>query len=771
MSNWIKELVSPETRKWEDFYRNRFQHDKVVRSTHGVNCTGSCSWNVYVKSGIVTWELQALDYPKIGKDVPPYEPRGCQRGISFSWYLYSPIRIKYPYVRGAFIDIWREAKTKHADPVEAFDYIQSQPELRERYQRARGKGGFRRISWDEILEIICASNIRTAKKYGPDRVVGFSPIPAMSMISYAAGARFLQLFGGVALSFYDWYCDLPPASPEMWGEQTDVAESADWFHSKFIAIMGANLNMTRTPDVHFIPEARANGTKVTVFSPDFSQVSKFADEWVPVHQGQDGAFWMAVNHVLLTECYHEREIPYFLDYQKRFTDNPFLVELEINEDGVVRPGQFVRAGDLDNYNEEENGEWKFLVWDKNDNRPKMPMGSMGHRWQGQKGQWNLLLQDGRDGSEIDPVLTFIDDHDEQTQIEIHEYGNDVRFMRGVPSKTIKTKNGKKIVTTVFDLLMAQHGVNRGLDGEYPTSYDDEKHSYTPAWQEKFSGIGRDTVLKFAREWANTAEKTNGKCSVIIGAGIDHWYHNNLMYRSCMTSLVLCGCIGKNGGGLNHYVGQEKLAPQAPWGSIAFAKDWQTAARLQNAPSWHYMHSDQWRYDTRNKDYNVNPGRHPMAGEHVADINVKAVKNGWMPFYPQYKENTLEVCKEAKKLGITSAEDLKAHVLELVKTNKLTHAIEDIDAEESFPRIWYIWRGNAIGTSSKGHEFFLNHYLGTHTNIDAHEAGKEFVEESNGMKKLLPGKWIWLSILILEWTLPLFIRISYYLQHPGMKKQI
>jgi len=40
-----------EDRRWEDGYRSRWQHDKVVRSTHGVNCTGSCSWKIYVKTG------------------------------------------------------------------------------------------------------------------------------------------------------------------------------------------------------------------------------------------------------------------------------------------------------------------------------------------------------------------------------------------------------------------------------------------------------------------------------------------------------------------------------------------------------------------------------------------------------------------------------------------------------------------------------------------------------------------------------------------------
>ena len=71
-------------------------------------------------------------------------------------------------------------------------------------------------------ELIAAAHVHTIKRYGPDRVVGFSPIPAMSMASYAAGTRFLSLIGGVILSFYDWYADLPPSSPQVFGDQTDV---------------------------------------------------------------------------------------------------------------------------------------------------------------------------------------------------------------------------------------------------------------------------------------------------------------------------------------------------------------------------------------------------------------------------------------------------------------------------------------------------------------------------------------------------------------------
>ena len=108
--SWILDLVNPRERKWEEFYRNRWSHDNVFRSTHGVNCTGGCSWAIYVKDGIITWEMQQTDYPLLERSLPPYEPRGCQRGISASWYVYSPIRIKYPYIRGPLLDMWREAK-------------------------------------------------------------------------------------------------------------------------------------------------------------------------------------------------------------------------------------------------------------------------------------------------------------------------------------------------------------------------------------------------------------------------------------------------------------------------------------------------------------------------------------------------------------------------------------------------------------------------------------------------------------------------------------
>ena len=106
-----------------------------------VNCTGSCSWKIYVKNGLVTWETQQTDYPRTRPDLPNHEPRGCPRGASYSWYLYSANRLKYPLVRRKLIELWRDALAQHNDPVLAWDAIQRDPQKSQSYKQARGAAG------------------------------------------------------------------------------------------------------------------------------------------------------------------------------------------------------------------------------------------------------------------------------------------------------------------------------------------------------------------------------------------------------------------------------------------------------------------------------------------------------------------------------------------------------------------------------------------------------------------------------------------------------
>ncbi|MEV7420860.1 molybdopterin-dependent oxidoreductase, partial [Streptomyces sp. NPDC089919] len=501
----------------EVFYRDRWSHDKVVYSTHGVNCTGSCRWKVYVKDGIITWETQATDYPSVGPDRPEYEPRGCPRGASFSWYSYSPTRVRYPHVRGELLSMYREAKARLGDPVLAWADIQGDPERRRRYQRARGKGGLVRATWDEAVEIIAAAHVHTIKEHGPDRVAGFSPIPAMSMASHAAGARFHSLIGAPMLSFYDWYADLPVASPQVFGDQTDVPESGDWWDAAYLMMWGSNVPVTRTPDAHWMAEARYRGQKVVTVSPDFADNTKFADEWMHPHPGTDGALAMAMGHVILKEFFVDRQTPFFTDYVRKYTDLPFLVSLRETEQGLV-PGKFVTAADLGQ--ETENARWKTVLVDDATGGAVVPNGTLGHRWgANETPEWNLDL-----GATVPRLTLFGEAGGESAEIVLPRFEDDAEgtLVRGVPVRRL----GGKLVTTVFDLLLAQYGVARpGLPGQWPSSYEDAGQPGTPGWQETLTSVPAAQAARVAREFAETAEKSQGRCMILMGAGTNHWFHS------------------------------------------------------------------------------------------------------------------------------------------------------------------------------------------------------------------------------------------------------
>ncbi|MFN3688112.1 nitrate reductase subunit alpha [Salinarimonas sp.] len=722
-------ITTNEDRAWEDGYRKRWQHDKVVRSTHGVNCTGSCSWKVYVKGGIVTWETQQTDYPRTRPDLPNHEPRGCARGASYSWYLYSANRVKHPLVRGRLLRLWREARATRT-PVAAWASIQDDPNKRRSYTSIRGHGGFVRATWDEVNEMIAAANAYTVKTWGPDRILGFSPIPAMSMVSYAAGSRYMSLLGGVSMSFYDWYCDLPPASPQTWGEQTDVPESADWYNAGFLILWGSNVPQTRTPDAHFYTEVRYRGAKSVVICPDYSEASKFADLWISVKQGTDAALGMAMGHVILKEFHVDRQVPYFVDYAKRYTDMPMLVRL-VRQDGKLVPERFLRASDLDGaLGEDNNPEWKTLAFDETTGELVAPLGSVGFRW-GEKGKWNLEAKRS-DGAEVDLRLSLAGAEDRFEDVAFPYFGNiehehfksDTHasvLERRIPVKTLATTDGEVLVATVYDLFLANYGIDRGFGGANVAKSHDDDTPYSPAWAEAISGVPRDQIITTAREFARNAEKTNGRSMIIIGAAMNHWYHMDMNYRSAINMLVMCGCVGQSGGGWSHYVGQEKLRPQSGWAPLAFALDWGRPARQQNSTSCFYAHTDQWRYEQLEMSEILSPTAPagPWDGA-IIDYNIRAERMGWLPSAPQLQDNPLTIAKKAEAAGL----EPKDYVAQSLKSGALKMSCEDPDNPKNWPRNMFVWRSNLLGSSGKGHEYFLKHLLGTKHGLLGKDLGAE-----------------------------------------------
>ncbi|MDP3228897.1 MAG: nitrate reductase subunit alpha [Acidovorax sp.] len=746
-------VTTGEDRTWEDAYRNRWAHDKIVRSTHGVNCTGSCSWKIYVKGGIVTWETQQTDYPRTRWDMPNHEPRGCSRGASYSWYLYSANRVKYPMIRARLLKHWREARLT-LPPVEAWAAVVQDDAKRRDYQSVRGLGGMVRSTWDEVNEIIAASNIHTIKQHGADRIIGFSPIPAMSMVSYAAGSRYMSLIGGVCMSFYDWYCDLPPSSPQVWGEQTDVPESADWYNSGFIIAWGSNVPQTRTPDAHFFTEVRYKGTKTVAITPDYSEVAKLSDLWLHPKQGTDAAVAMAMGHVILKDFYFggngQPRSAYFDDYARRYTDLPMLVMLKEHmlESGetVMVPDRYVRASDFaDQLGQTNNPDWKTVALDANGN-VVVPQGAIGFRWgpdgRADTGQWNLEAKEAREGAAVSLKLSVMEDESgtevvagsDHATVGFPYFGgvhnehftnneqSDV-LLRTVPVQRLAIgKDGQQVlVATVFDLQVAQYGIARGLPGEQAAADFNENTPYTPAWQEQITGVPRDQIITVARQFADNAHKTEGRSMVIIGAGMNHWYHSDMNYRGVINMLMMCGCIGKSGGGWSHYVGQEKLRPQTGWTPLAFALDWIRPPRQMNSTSFFYAHTNQWRYEKLGVDEVLSPlaDKKRYTGSMI-DYNVRAERMGWLPSAPQLQTHPMQVVKDAQAVGM----DPKDYAVKSLKDGSLKLSCEDPDNPANWPRVMFVWRSNIIGSSGKGHEYFLKHLLGTDNGVQGKDLGAE-----------------------------------------------
>ncbi len=164
------------------------------------------------------------------------------------------------------------------------------------------------------------------------------------MVSYASGARYLSLLGGTCLSFYDWYCDLPPASPQTRASRltyrnlltgTTPATSSPGFKRAADAYPGCSL----------FTEVRYKGTKTVAVTPDYAEIAKLCDLWLAPKQGTDAAMALAMGHVMLREFHLDNPSQYFTDYVRRYTDMPMLVMLE-ERDGYYAAGRMLRAADL-----------------------------------------------------------------------------------------------------------------------------------------------------------------------------------------------------------------------------------------------------------------------------------------------------------------------------------------------------------------------------------------------------------------------------------------
>jgi len=306
---------------WEDVMRKKWTWDRVVRGSRGINCTGHCAFNVYVKNGVVWREEQQGEYGRSGEDTPDYGPRGCQKGIRHSKYMYGKQRVLYPMKRIG----------------------------------ERGEGKWERISWEQAIDEVTDRLIEHVSESGPNSVTfAMGTQMILKRASFTAMFRFANITGIVVPETFAGVGDLPVGAYMTLGHELPGDNMAAIYKSKCCLIWVCNPAATRIPDAHFFWEARYNGTDVVTITPDFNASAMHSSKWINPKPGTDTALAMSMVQTIIADRKHIE-----WDYVREQTDLPFLVRLDTRK--------FLRGTDLGI--EAPEGETSFYFWDEQQQAP------------------------------------------------------------------------------------------------------------------------------------------------------------------------------------------------------------------------------------------------------------------------------------------------------------------------------------------------------------------------------------------------------------------
>ncbi|PJB14701.1 MAG: hypothetical protein CO118_07195 [Flavobacteriales bacterium CG_4_9_14_3_um_filter_32_8] len=313
---------TPLKSSFENDYRNKWSWDDVTLGTHNLNCwfQQNCLFYVYKKDGKITREEQVGNYPQTNEKVPDFNPRGCQKGCSYSDFMYSEARITHPLKRSG----------------------------------ERGEGKWEKISWDEALTGIADKMIKAIDENGTKSVV---VDPGGNIVNYLSFYSLFRFFDFLDSTILDINCELgddQQGAAVTYGEISNDRSGDDYFYSDLIFIWGGNPAYTQIPNFHFLTEARYNGTKIVAISPDLNASAIKADYYIPVKPGTDSALANSMAHLIISEkLYNEHLL-------KEQTDLTFLVRTDNNK--------LLKQSDV----RKDGSELVLYRWDKKEKKLEIP---------------------------------------------------------------------------------------------------------------------------------------------------------------------------------------------------------------------------------------------------------------------------------------------------------------------------------------------------------------------------------------------------------------
>ncbi|OCG23633.1 dimethyl sulfoxide reductase subunit A [Gilliamella sp. wkB108] len=251
---------------------NPSEEEKIFYSACLVNCGSRCPLKVHVKNDIITKisSEDGIDESTFGL----HQIRPCIRGRAVRWRTYDPDRLKYPMVRIG----------------------------------KRGEGKFKRISWDEAINLLADKLKYTIEKYGNEAIYYQygSGTTGANISGRNACKRFLSTIGGF-LNYHGDYSSgqISAIRPFVYGYATDSLID-QIKHSDLVVMFGHNVAETRmsgggqvTELFHALEQSKA---RVIIIDPRHSEsVVAYNAEWIPIVPGTDAALVAAIIYALLEQ--------------------------------------------------------------------------------------------------------------------------------------------------------------------------------------------------------------------------------------------------------------------------------------------------------------------------------------------------------------------------------------------------------------------------------------------------------------------------------------
>ena len=551
----VEEIENPlayyPNRNWEKIYRDQYRYDRAFSWVCSPNDTHACRVQAYVRNGIVVRIGSQYDYQNYAdlygnKATPNWNPRQCEKGLSFHRLLYGPYRLKYPIVRRG----WRE----WADA--GFPELTSENKAKYKFD-SRGTDQFEKISWDEANTYIAKALIAIGKRYSgeegkrkllaegyPEEMLAPMEGSGIRTMKFRGGMGLLGVFGkygmyrlantmalldtrirgvgeeeakaGRAWSNYTWHGDQAPGHPWVHGLQASDCDFNDLRFTKLIIQDGKNLVENKLTDSHWFIECMERGAKLVTITPEYSPPATKSDYWLPIRPATDAALFLGLARLLIENHWYDR------DFVTRFTDFPLLVRtdnlkrLRAQEifpnyrHGLSKEGPSYQYQGLKDEQYEKLGD--FVAWDEGNNEPvALTRDEIGRRF-AEKG------------------------------IKLALHG----------TFKVKTTDGKEIeVMTLFSLYRI-----------HLMDYDLETVA-------EMTHAPKELIVQLAKDIA-----TIKPAAIHQGEGINHYFHATEMNRAAYLPLILTGNIGKPGAGCHTWAGNYKAAlfQGSPWTGHGF-KGW------------------------------------------------------------------------------------------------------------------------------------------------------------------------------------------------------